>query len=105
MPPTNPRNDPNAGRQPEREVQALREAGHTEITRPVAALLAGLFLATLVAVPALRPWSGAAEAPLAPFGELADRLRKPPEKLRESRPAGAEAALSGRDDSAGSGRR
>ena len=47
-----------SGRLPEREIQALREVGRTEISRPAAVLLATLFLATLLAVPMLRSWSG-----------------------------------------------
>ena len=83
MPPTPHETDPRARRaitprRGEREAQALREAGRTEISRPAALSMAGLFLATLVVVPLLRPWSGATGAPLAPFAELADRLRQPP---------------------------
>ncbi len=66
-------------RQPEREVQALREAGHTAVSRPAAAVLAALFLATLVSAPLLRPFAGAEGGPLAPFAELASRLRQPAE--------------------------
>ncbi len=62
---------------PQREIQALREVGDTDVSRPAAALLAGIFLATLVAVPLLRPWSGADGSALAPFGELARRPRGP----------------------------
>jgi alginate O-acetyltransferase complex protein AlgJ len=68
-----------AERLPEREVQALREAGRTDIARPAAWVLAALFLATLVVVPSLRPFSGAESGPLAPFAELASRLRRPVE--------------------------
>jgi alginate O-acetyltransferase complex protein AlgJ len=66
---------PRHGRLPEREMQALREVGRTDVSRSVAALLAAAFAATLLAVPLLRPWSGAEAAPLAPFGELAGRLQ------------------------------
>ena len=69
--------DAAAERLPERELQALREVGRTEISRPVAALLAALFLATLVVVPLARPWSGAEEGALAPFTELAAGLAAP----------------------------
>jgi hypothetical protein len=62
---------------PERELQALREVGRTEVGRPAAILLAALFLVTVATVPLLRPWSGAESAPLAPFGELASRLAAP----------------------------
>jgi len=73
-----PMNDPRNGRLPERELQALREVGRTRVSRAVAAVLTGLFLATLVAVPLLRAGSGSARPPLAPFGELARRLAGPP---------------------------
>ena len=61
--------EPSTERLPEREIQALREAGRTEVSRPLAAALAALFLATVVAVPLLRPWSGSGEPALAPFRE------------------------------------
>ena len=93
---TSPTNDTPGGRLPEREAQALREVGRTEISRPAAALLAVLFLATLVAVPAIRPWSGSGEATLAPFGELASRLRQPAEVLREPGPPAEDGAPEGR---------
>lgn len=70
---------PMATRLPEREVQALREAGRTAVSRPAAAVLAALFLATLVAAPLLRPFAGAEGGVLAPFAELARRLSEPAE--------------------------
>ncbi len=62
---------PAADGRPERELQALREAGRTRVSRPTAALLVAGFLATLVVVPLLRPWSGSDEPALAPVRELA----------------------------------
>ena len=79
-------NEPSAERLPEREVQALREAGRTEISRPAAAGLAALFLATLVAVPLLRPFSGSGEPALKPFGELGVRLAAPEGDARGEAP-------------------
>ncbi|MFQ5351386.1 MAG: hypothetical protein ACE5EG_13180 [Thermoanaerobaculia bacterium] len=76
---TDARIERTAQRLPERELQALREAGRTEISRAAATLLAVLFLATLAAVPLARPWSGAADGSLAPFAELGSRLVAPAE--------------------------
>ena len=74
--------DPMTERLPARELQALREVGRTRVSRPVAALLAVLFLATLVAVPLARPWSGAGSAALAPFSELTSQSAVAAHELR-----------------------
>ena len=77
MKPTRDRIEPTRERLPERELQALREVGRTEISRPMGALLAALFALTLVAVPLARPWAGAGEAALAPFTEWATGMPGP----------------------------
>ena len=69
--------EPPTERLPEREIQALREAGLTRISRPAAAVLAALFFATVAVVPLLRPLSGSGEPALAPFRELGARLAEP----------------------------
>jgi alginate O-acetyltransferase complex protein AlgJ len=61
----------------------------------VAAVLAGIFLATLVAVPLLRPWSGAGGSPLDPFRELGSGLREPAEAGRGLRLLAANRRLIG----------
>ena len=78
------RNENRAERLPERELQALREVGRTDVARPVALALAALFLLTLLAAPLMRPFAGAPEGPLAPFAGLAGRLRQPGEAPAET---------------------
>lgn len=55
----------------ERTRTALAEVGHTRVSRPAAALLAGLFLATIVAVPLVDVVLGGLTSP---WGRLAEAL-------------------------------